>query len=529
MKIKNLSKRKVFLIGFLFFALLLSFAIIYISKNRLSEKESEATEEFKEWNFVIINDTHKIDNNYWDKLFTALSKENPSLIIHLGDLGWNQNNNGITWGDYRYQLEKGFIDQQYRNLMSDKSVPFTEIHFIPGNHDIKKERTINPDSPYRENVYSLLPNTYDNFCKRTHAYWGNENEEYSKHFSKSIKDLGYENVDKKTDFEPFNWDVLSKSFCSKDSFSSVYSFERGGIRFVIYGYDISDNLYVESKFNELKKEVCESDSNLPVIILTHSGSEDLKTMEKLACPNKIVVGFAGHTHYYEKDLYNGIPLFSEIGILNTNNAADKGKDDTVIIARVKKNKIIFERWTNFNPQTSTPEKKENFFEVSGNFENYKNPYLTKNRYNFKKGAQLVNIPYLRADYLDAELKKTGIKYSIAFFDSGKWQIYSSNKLEEILGGQGFLVTTENDISIDLYGDVQEFSHDYLKKGWNLIGVKKQNSAKAFLEQESKDNLKIEIISEYKSSGFRNLIFKNGSFFGEDFVLDDKKSYFIFVR
>ncbi len=529
---KLLKERQYLFIGiFVVLALLLVFIInlIYQTDN-ISEDKSLAGEQFEEWNFVIINDTHSKDFELFDAYYQAIANQNPKMVIHLGDLGWNQNGNRIYWGDYRYQPLKGMIDIQYRRLGMDDSLPFTEIHIAPGNHDVKKVRTIDKDTPQRHNIYTLLPGDHDIACEGRYPYWGNAGEEFSTHFTPSVGEQGYENIQKKDGFEPFNRDIVDSRYCDDDDFSSVYQFERGGIRFVLFGYDINDNMGVERKFDELRNVVCNYDGNAPTILLNHDGHRDVATMVKLDCPSKVNVMFNGHTHYEKKEMYGEIPLFSEIGILFTSSGADVGKDDTMLVVNVKKNKVTFTRWRNLNRSTLQPQSKEVIFELKGSFSSYENPHLVASEIALREPHNLISMPTGSIAEFIRKLRAEEVNARLSYYDSGRWNIISEDSVPDLPPGVGIYAGLGDDnILVEVMGKRENFDFANAAKGWNLIGISDFESAKEFLERINTGEYNVSIISDYRQKGFKNLVYVGGQFFGEDFSIDSSRAYFVFIK
>lgn len=534
LSIKNKTKI-ILMVIFLISSFLLSFYLVQ-NKN-ISEQKSDATENFTPWTFVIINDTHAKDQHFFDSYFQMIANENPNLILHLGDAGWNQHLNKIS--DYRYQPLKGIIDLQYRQLGMDKSIPFTEIHFVPGNHDVQKisERpyTLNGVDTY-ENIFTLLDGTRNDICHGTHTYWGESNDNFNIHFGENYKSINHETALKKTGYKAFNQDIINSQYCSEKEMSSVYSIERGGIRFVIFGWDITNNIEVPHKFNELKSEVCGYTGNLPTVLLNHDGHRDVNIVQALNCSDKFVAMFSGHTHFDKKEVVDGVPLFTETGlpydgleseeeirkaIIPTNGEALDIRS-TMIVGYVKKNEVVFERWIDINKEKLEPTSKELFFTIKGNFTSYKNPYFTINKISIKKGGNLINLPNYSLEQLinDKDL-------IVSSLDSGQWIFLSNKSNLEIPKGTGVYIKSKTDKEISLIGNFSNFDTSTAKKGWNLIGITEYKTAKDFIN--SSENSDIATICDLKNNKFSCFLKRNNGFTGNDFKLDSQKAYLILKK
>lgn len=522
---------------------------------------------FDDWNFAIISDTQTSQTNVYNVLFQDISKFDPKMTIHVGDLGWGDNGNEVYWGDYRYPPLKNILDLQYKNY-TDQSNFHTpvEIHLATGNHDV---RDLYTDYRMREEYINDL-------CLGKHYYWGDTNEDTSTHHEESTESL---NPDLATGFLPFNGDINSDpSYCQPEAQDRKYSITRGNIKFLILDWTYSesiDNGIYAPHIDWIKNEVCNQPNPDEItLIFVHRNAksenkdkDDIKgfsdltfLVKKLDCDHNVKATFSGHSHVFNYLIYENVHLVKGSGMamgIHDDDYSDyflgEVTSDELKISRVK-----------LADNSSTPSSPETLFTIAGNFDNYVSPQadvlksdveITLPGYKDYTSFPVRDDEMTASDIVD-ELSDQDVQVNyLATFQEGAWKSYKLQDEDDYIGqdfdinsGQGYLIytnaTDSNSITVNS-APIYTPSEITLSNGWNLVALQtpigspfddnwesttsNTLTAYSFLDILQAEGVDADAIFRFQNSRFSGVVYEGTDKFGANFDIENNEAYFIRVK
>ncbi|MBN1618132.1 metallophosphoesterase [Candidatus Dojkabacteria bacterium] len=530
----------------------------------MDPRSSATTEQFTPWSFSIITDTHNTETQSYDTLFQQVAENDSKMLIHVGDITWAHKMGDVHVGDYRYQPTKGLLALQSKEYITqtDKD-ELMEIHVALGNHDVERVE----GTEYPNKKYVMLDSYENGICNGTFNYWGSEAESPRDHYSANFETV---ELQTKTDFPaPFNPEIATNGFCTADSTDHTYSFVRGNINFIILGYNFFQNFPGNTEdMNWIRSEVCDSNKASASIMFIHhreTSSSDgtlfpKYIIDELGCDSNLKAVFMGHGHKGGDEVYNGVQLWSMYGV-STENVGAPGLYDEVIIATVSNDNIEFKR-TLIDADNNFVENQQKIFEVQGNFEDYKYPLSDDDNeetkidvsYELDPGSTFVSFPYdldgRKAESIAEYITSSNGNFrSIATYDNGRWISYEKKSNGEFYGNNfdlesntGYIVnSTGADISMSV-NELEQSDAIHLNVGWNLISLGGSDStswdhsvfndgimAKELLDELNNNSIGAKSVMAYVDGRYKGLIYDNQTYYGNDFALDSKSSYFVLIR
>jgi len=281
-----------FILGFLSLTILI--LSIFVTKSQ--HPQSQASPSFIPWNFAVISDSHNLDQNINQTVFSQIQSQNPDILFHVGDLGFNQYISKI--GDYRYYPLKGILDILYRGQFPQPPSNPAEVHVALGNHDVA-----NQPRPKK-----ILESTYKNICLGQQAYWDPVDQDPCYHHSQPQSDPVWQ-----SGYLSFNPEIIKNNFCQDNSTNYNYTFSRGNIRFILLGHIYTDNRQAQKDW--FVSQVCQPNDSSVSIAFIHE-LEDFadEFLTSLTCPHNLKLVIGGHVHLYSYRLVNNIPALTMAGM-----------------------------------------------------------------------------------------------------------------------------------------------------------------------------------------------------------------------
>ncbi len=476
--------------------------------------------------FAIINDTHSKDEQMWDNFFNLLKSQNPDIIFHVGDVGWSQNaSSKITYSDYRYQPLRGLIQMQQSN-------PNLQIHVATGNHDVTKTTT---------NSYTILNGITEPACNGNHFYWGEFDGDNATHHQATEASL---NPNKKTGFPIFNAYIQKNQFCTTPYDKQSYSFQASNINFVILGWDLFRTTgRVEEDKQWLKNNIC-NNNNSKTIIFTHHNTYQMLTnlsAEISSCQNNVALIIIGHDHFFILNKDGGIDVLMLIGGMRYRTDAYENMYSDFGIGTVYEDKIEITRSSWYEIDTSDL-KTEKIFTIPGNFTQYSIPTDNNDNavtydYNLQIGYNFISLPSGDIKSASDLANKVGDSFkAIASYDNKQWKIYIKRDNNfvgdnfDIDENKGYILLTNKSAQITVEGSLNYASTPtQLNTGWHLLSSHTLSKLANKEDPYAQDITQANTIAFMDNNRYVIATKDNDTLIGENFQIENAKSYFIFVK
>lgn len=532
---KKILKRKHLLLIF-FLSIVFIFFTAYFLKEEKFDNRTKASEQGQLlWSISLIGDTQTHSEAFYNNLSDDIAKYNPRIMLHLGDFTFAKTADSLI-NKVIFRL-RGDSLQIYQNPM--------EFHGVPGNHG---DGYNNAHNDLGRNLICLgrLENNNSKFIFNGKENYGvprlNEalNPDVQKVFSYCVPDgeLDLENV--------------QLTFPKDSKFNQQYSFERGGIRFILTGYSLSG---APEKTEWIKREICKPTSTSSTIILTHDapiyccGNYWNEMIDSLDCDHNIKLIVGGHVHKYGFDEYKGIKYLTVSGMffgeLGPNDPFWEEYNQEVTLSdhwviNVYSTKLDFLRYV-WNG--SKFDQGNLILSVPGNFTNYKYPTesaLLEQQIELKKGLNLIvfNIdPQVKvSDIAKKIIEQEGDFKSIAFLKDGIWKSYKKTEQGfvgddfEIDKNFGYIISMGNEIKFKYNGyEIDDIEEMIINTGWSLISTPNDKSASEYLEFLKEKDINAEMICKLENSKYVCLRYTSEKIYGVDFDLKYNNPYFLRVK
>ncbi len=187
-------------------------------------------------------------------------------------------------------------------------------------------------------------------------------------------------------------------------------------------------------------------------------------------------------------------------------------------------------------------------------------------YELKTGWNLVSFPlvldeeYTASKLLEEIAEQGGYATTVSTYESGKWITYKqradisfSDEDFKIYPGRGYWIRIHKPVTYQIAGHLPENPTELdLETGWNLVGIhsgynedEKQEwnhdagddgwKAGELIDTVQSEDIKLDIVTQYKGGKYESYIKDKPSggneeiFFGTDYILEEKKGYFVRVR
>jgi hypothetical protein len=265
-------------------------------------------------------------------------------MIHLGDYTFAERGDSL--------INKVILRK--RGMAEDKYGLPIEFHGVNGNHGSGYNKAMNDLSRniiclgrFEEQVNPLMINGRANYgVPQTNEPL---NPVVQNLYSYCVPE-GY--------YDPDN---IQLTFPKESKFFQQYSFIRGGIKFIITGYDVIQN---QERREWVKSEICKPENSSVTIIYTHNppawhyqdgyDSNSIRfwnqLIDNLDCENNFKVIVGGHVHRFDKLEHSGVTYITVSGMFYGEIAPghdlwQKGLPlSDYWIASVSKNKVDFRRY-----------------------------------------------------------------------------------------------------------------------------------------------------------------------------------------
>ncbi|MBN2101168.1 metallophosphoesterase [Candidatus Dojkabacteria bacterium] len=531
MDIRKSSSRIVVMVFWIFLAIAgIVITVAAVTKQVLDTRgKAETTiSTIEPWNFVVIGDTQAAKEYiYYDTYFSKIFEANPEILFHVGDFDWSLPTENPL---------KGILSVQYRRFDDsdpDNDYP-VEIHVAPGNHDDGCGSTL---YPHYINGICYGKHTTDAAGKCEHLSWSNH--------------------------LPFNTEVQNvQGYCDFDSQDHQYVFERGGIRFIMLERPFIDG--AEAKRAWFEEQVCKKNSaSISIAFLHENDFHNLKLLlDGLPCGtnHNLKAVFMGHGHNFEYEEYKGVHMLEVSGMVYCSRREEgtecEGCDGCDFInVMVNSDKISVVR-TQYDLGSIDYEKE--IFSVTGSFSEYNHPGYAQDDssdgdsaaekktylYGLSSGIHLVSFPFEAEDSKVSKLASvifdslsTNKDITISSFESGRWVSYRvkngevySEKDFDIEPGKGYLVRLNEKVDFKLEGrELSSSSYVDLNEGWNLVGFWGDGyNSKKVLSRLEELGVESKMVSTFQEGRYRTFIVDGGNEYGEVFVIEGSKGYFVNV-
>ena len=494
---------------------------------------------FEPWNISIVGDTQTHNEAFYDTLSDSIAPFSPRIMLHLGDYTFAKRGDSLI-NKVVFRL-RGDTQEKYSSPM--------EFHGVNGNHGAGYNKAMN-DLSRNLICYGKLEEEVNPLIINGKSYYGvpekNEslNPDVQKIFSYCVPEG---NV---------NLNNIQYTFPSQSKFHQQYSFERSGIRFIITGYDFKDN---QERKDWVTQEICKKTISSTTIILTHDppayhyadgyNSNTIKFwynyVDSLPCTNNLKLVLGGHVHRYDKLEHNGVTFITISGMFFGELAPGTivgGEPISVsdhLIAKVFNDKIEFYRYiwdgTAFN-------QGEKIFTIPGNFTQYSISTDNNNNavtydYNLQIGYNFISLPSGDIKSASDLANKVGDSFkAIASYDNKQWKIYIKRDNNfvgdnfDIDENKGYILLTNKSAQITVEGSLNYASTPtQLTNGWHLLSSHTLSKLANKEDPYAQDITQANTIAFMDNNRYVIATKDNDTLIGENFQIENAKSYFIFVK
>ena len=514
---------------------------------------------FEPWNISIVADTQSKSSWFFkDVVSDDLAKQNPKMLIHLGDFG-------ITTGvrDMIFRLRGDSIRNNNNPI---------EFYIINDDDDIdyKESTKQNGIIPMRDDVRNLI-------CWGDTKVIKSGEADGAEIIIKGIKNYGVPSKNESLNSEvwqiPYycspknykiNWENPQKSFPEESFFRQHYSFERGGIRFITTPFPLP-NEYKSSEIGGwLKEQICKKSDATATIILTHHpnyiargensvigqeyssvASPDFFTelIDDLDCTHNLRAVLGGHVHKYTYHKYKDIHLVTTSGMWageiapgHPNWLENQTPLSDYWNATVNIDNIDFKRYE-WDGEKFVDQGV--IFSIPGMFSSYEYPKQVKNvsvsySYNLQKGFNFISVPSSEIKYAKDMAEKVGEKFrALASYEDNKWRMYLKKDGNfvgdnfEFDENKGYILLVSGPAEFKIEGFLNSsFTPGDVEEGWHLL------SSHYLFKLSGKDNPSVQdvdgvrMVAFMKNGKYSISIVDDGTLIGEDFLIKSGNSYFV---
>ncbi len=508
--------------------------------------DTHAQYDFEPWTFSVLGDTQSHNEHFYDALSNDIAPHSPRMMLHLGDYTFSKKANSL-------------INKVIFRLRGDTELKYgfpMEFHGANGNHGSGYNKAMN-DLTRNLICYGII-SEYENptIINGIENYgipgqYEALNPEVKKLYSYCTPD------------SYFDMNSIKLSFPSESKFHQQYTFERGGIRFIITGYDVIQN---SERHTWVKEQVCTQTDSAITMILTHDppshhyqdgyNSKSIRFwnnfIDNLGCENNLKVIFGGHVHRFDHlnhngvqylnvsgmfygDIHPGHPLWSEIVELS---------DHWIVTVHPEKIDITRYVWNGVSFGTIQP-----ITSIPGEFKQYSHPQdfeTVELTYNIEKGANLIGMPMrvddLKASSLNEQISSQQGKQldTIAKFTNGSWHIYRPANAQEssindfaIEEGDSIFVISESSFPISMEGDLVT-PKDKPRKGWNLIsptydGERENYHASDVISDYGKKEINVITVTTLRDGIYHSYMSRGEDTYGQNFEIKPTTGLWILVE
>ncbi|MEI6462982.1 MAG: fibronectin type III domain-containing protein [bacterium] len=162
--------------------------------------------------------------------------------------------------------------------------------------------------------------------------------------------------------------------------------------------------------------------------------------------------------------------------------------------------------------------------------------------DLKAGWNLINMNMVSnniktaSDLLIEIARQGGYATHVSTYRNGKWVMYSQRagvpfgQDYNLVPTEGYFVRVYKAVTLSIQGTyVQNNTPVYIGNGWNLVGFRTDGTKKAstLIDNINKtEGVSIDTVTKYEDGRYGNLIKNEGTLYGQDFVIDNDKGYFI---
>ena len=347
-----------------------------------------------------------------------------------------------------------------------------------------------------------------------------------------------------------NLENIKYSFPSSSKFNQQYSFERGGIRFVITGYDVTTN---KERGEWLREELCKKHNSSTTIVLTHDPPFHSSSapqfwnglIDTLDCDHRVSAVLGGHVHTYYLTEYKNVRYMTVSGMFFGEifpghplwNDEDPVPLSDHWIVNVYQNRLDFVRYL-WNGAGFSSEGVQ--MSILGNFFDYIHPEDKSFSQELDLSAGYNFISFLGdssmivSEFVEIINENEKVFVSIAYFEEGKWKSYKINGGEfvgenfPIKSNKGYLLKVNQpvQISIDVHPSEIDVDEQGLEKGWSLFSIRNNTDVKDYLDNDCSRNDSCDAVCTYENYRFKCFLKEGNTYYGNNFLLEEGKSYFV---